>query len=93
MDLDIAERLVEAIPKQLQDVIDNFVRMQVMTVKPDSCIIDFFNEVRNCDVMSMVLKLSAVICYVNLIMWFCRGTTHILMHAHLGMEGHFAFCP
>ncbi|RWR95959.1 Hydroxyproline-rich glycoprotein family protein, putative isoform 2 [Cinnamomum micranthum f. kanehirae] len=38
------ERMVEAIPKELQEVIDDFIRMQVMTLKPDSCIIDFFND-------------------------------------------------
>ncbi|XXG51236.1 hypothetical protein AAC387_Pa02g5053 [Persea americana] len=37
-------RKVEAIPTLLQDVIDRFVRLQVMSVKPDSCIIDFFKE-------------------------------------------------
>ncbi|KAF8407562.1 hypothetical protein HHK36_006696 [Tetracentron sinense] len=35
---------IEAIPGLLQDVIERLVHMQVMTVKPDSCIIDFFNE-------------------------------------------------
>lgn len=29
----------------LQDVIERLLGMQVITVKPDSCIIDFFNEV------------------------------------------------
>ncbi|XP_015868027.3 RNA demethylase ALKBH10B isoform X2 [Ziziphus jujuba] len=38
------ERKIEAIPSLLQDVIDRLVGMQVMTVKPDSCIIDFYNE-------------------------------------------------
>ncbi|XP_058108410.1 RNA demethylase ALKBH10B-like isoform X2 [Magnolia sinica] len=38
------DRNVEAIPSLLQDVIDCFVRMQAITAKPDSCIIDFFNE-------------------------------------------------
>ncbi|XP_030453726.1 RNA demethylase ALKBH10B isoform X3 [Syzygium oleosum] len=32
------------IPALLQDVIERVVGMQIMTVKPDSCIIDFFNE-------------------------------------------------
>ncbi|KAF8015551.1 hypothetical protein BT93_H1162 [Corymbia citriodora subsp. variegata] len=32
------------IPALLQDVIELVVGMQIMTVKPDSCIIDFFNE-------------------------------------------------
>ncbi|XP_024193057.1 RNA demethylase ALKBH10B isoform X1 [Rosa chinensis] len=38
------DRRMEAIPPLLQDVIDRLVGMQVLTVKPDSCIIDFFNE-------------------------------------------------
>ncbi|XP_034922091.1 RNA demethylase ALKBH10B isoform X1 [Populus alba] len=38
------ERRVESIPALLQDVIEHFVAMQVMTMKPDSCIIDIYNE-------------------------------------------------
>uniref|UniRef100_A0A5B6ZM95 Hydroxyproline-rich glycoprotein family protein n=1 Tax=Davidia involucrata TaxID=16924 RepID=A0A5B6ZM95_DAVIN len=38
------DRRVESIPGLLQDVIERLVGMQVMTVKPDSCIIDIFNE-------------------------------------------------
>ncbi|URE44616.1 Hydroxyproline-rich glycoprotein family protein [Musa troglodytarum] len=38
------ERRVEAIPSLLQDVFDNLVQLQVLPVKPDYCIIDFFNE-------------------------------------------------
>ncbi|KAF8389679.1 hypothetical protein HHK36_024198 [Tetracentron sinense] len=37
-------RKAEAIPSLLQDVIEHLVHMKVMTEKPDSCIIDFFNE-------------------------------------------------
>ncbi|KAK9118041.1 hypothetical protein Scep_016134 [Stephania cephalantha] len=35
---------MEAIPALLKDIIEQLVLSQVMTVKPDSCIIDFFNE-------------------------------------------------
>ncbi|XP_042501848.1 RNA demethylase ALKBH10B-like isoform X2 [Macadamia integrifolia] len=38
------DRKVEAIPGLLQDVIDHLVSLQVMNVKPDSCIVDFYNE-------------------------------------------------
>ncbi|KAK1314091.1 hypothetical protein QJS10_CPA06g02312 [Acorus calamus] len=38
------ERKVEAIPSFLQDIIDRLANSQVMSVKPDSCIIDFYNE-------------------------------------------------
>uniref|UniRef100_A0A2P2M4Z0 Uncharacterized protein n=1 Tax=Rhizophora mucronata TaxID=61149 RepID=A0A2P2M4Z0_RHIMU len=38
------ERRIEAFPALLQDIIDRWVDMQVMTVKPDSCIIDIYNE-------------------------------------------------
>ncbi|KAA8529874.1 hypothetical protein F0562_034522 [Nyssa sinensis] len=38
------ERSIESIPGLLQDVIECLVGMQVATVKPDSCIIDIFNE-------------------------------------------------
>uniref|UniRef100_A0A2N9HV17 Uncharacterized protein n=1 Tax=Fagus sylvatica TaxID=28930 RepID=A0A2N9HV17_FAGSY len=37
-------RNIEPIPSLLQDVIERLVGMQIMTVKPDSCIIDFYNE-------------------------------------------------
>lgn len=35
---------IESIPVFLQDVAERLVGMQVMTTKPDSCIIDFYNE-------------------------------------------------
>ncbi|XP_037495703.1 RNA demethylase ALKBH10B [Jatropha curcas] len=38
------DRRVESIPTLLQDVIERFVNMQIMAVKPDSCIIDLYNE-------------------------------------------------
>ncbi|PIA63907.1 hypothetical protein AQUCO_00201312v1 [Aquilegia coerulea] len=38
------DRKMEAIPVLLQDVIDHLLSSQVIAVKPDSCIIDFFNE-------------------------------------------------
>ncbi|GAB2279927.1 hypothetical protein Dimus_014562 [Dionaea muscipula] len=38
------DRKVEPIPALLQDVIDRLVSMQVFPSKPDSCIIDVFNE-------------------------------------------------
>ncbi|KAJ6431628.1 hypothetical protein OIU84_019001 [Salix udensis] len=38
------DQRVESIPAMLQEVIERLVGMQVMTVKPDSCIIDIYNE-------------------------------------------------
>ncbi|XP_017699280.1 RNA demethylase ALKBH10B-like isoform X2 [Phoenix dactylifera] len=38
------DRKVEAVPSSLQDILDRVVQLQVLTVKPDYCIIDFFNE-------------------------------------------------
>uniref|UniRef100_A0A5B6ZQ57 Hydroxyproline-rich glycoprotein family protein n=1 Tax=Davidia involucrata TaxID=16924 RepID=A0A5B6ZQ57_DAVIN len=38
------DQRIESIPGLLQDVIKHLVGMQVTTVKPDSCIIDIFNE-------------------------------------------------
>ncbi|KAH7841397.1 hypothetical protein Vadar_029403 [Vaccinium darrowii] len=38
------DRRIEPIPSLLQDVIERLVGMKVMTAKPDSCIIDVFNE-------------------------------------------------
>ena len=41
----LADRRIEAIPALLQDAIVRLVDLQVMTAKPDSCIIDVYNEV------------------------------------------------
>ncbi|GMJ04522.1 hypothetical protein like AT1G14710 [Hibiscus trionum] len=38
------ERRIEAIPSLLQDAIERLVDLQVITSKPDSCIIDVYNE-------------------------------------------------
>ncbi|XP_072989912.1 RNA demethylase ALKBH10B-like isoform X2 [Typha latifolia] len=38
------ERKVGAIPRLVQDVLDHLVQRQILPVKPDYCIIDFFNE-------------------------------------------------
>ncbi|XP_021292693.1 uncharacterized protein LOC110422952 isoform X5 [Herrania umbratica] len=38
------DRRIEGIPPLLQDTIERLVNLQVMTVKPDSCIIDVYNE-------------------------------------------------
>ena len=35
---------VEPIPSLFQDIIERMVSSQVMTVKPDCCIVDFYNE-------------------------------------------------
>jgi hypothetical protein len=35
----------------LQELIDRLVGMQVLTVKPDSCIIDIYNEVTTSGIM------------------------------------------
>ncbi|KAL0540165.1 hypothetical protein IC582_024395 [Cucumis melo] len=42
--VNFTDRRIEPIPSLLQDLIDRLVGDQVMTVKPDSCIIDFYNE-------------------------------------------------
>ncbi|GMI83449.1 hypothetical protein like AT1G14710 [Hibiscus trionum] len=38
------DRRIEAIPSLLQDAIERLVDLQVITAKPDSCIIDVYNE-------------------------------------------------
>lgn len=38
------ERKVEAIPSLLQGIFDRLAQTQVLNVKPDYCVIDFFNE-------------------------------------------------
>ncbi|CAI9278759.1 unnamed protein product [Lactuca saligna] len=38
------DRKIEPIPNLFQDVIDRLITMQILTVKPDSCVIDIYNE-------------------------------------------------
>ncbi|XP_028767081.1 RNA demethylase ALKBH10B isoform X1 [Neltuma alba] len=38
------DKKVESIPASFQDIIERLVASQVMTVKPDACIVDFYNE-------------------------------------------------
>ncbi|KVH96381.1 hypothetical protein Ccrd_001535 [Cynara cardunculus var. scolymus] len=52
------DRRIEPIPSLFQDVIEGLMAMQVLTVKPDSCIIDIFNEVKNS--LSLVLLNTTV---------------------------------
>ncbi|RZC61802.1 hypothetical protein C5167_023544 [Papaver somniferum] len=40
----VTDRRKEPIPDILQDVIERLVQAQVINMKPDSCIIDYFNE-------------------------------------------------
>lgn len=53
----LADRRIEAIPALLQDAIDRLVDSQVMTAKPDSCIIDVYNEVGK-DALMVLYRLS-----------------------------------
>ncbi|CAH8353802.1 unnamed protein product [Eruca vesicaria subsp. sativa] len=43
-DESIKGRKIEPIPSFLSDIIERFVSKQIIPVKPDACIIDFFNE-------------------------------------------------
>lgn len=45
--VNFTDRRIESIPSLIQDLIDRIVAEQMMTVKPDSCIVDFYNEVAN----------------------------------------------
>ncbi|KAJ7974774.1 Oxidoreductase, 2OG-Fe(II) oxygenase family protein [Quillaja saponaria] len=38
------ERKIESIPVFIQDIVDDLAAKQILTVKPDACIIDFYNE-------------------------------------------------
>jgi len=35
-------------PSLFQDIIERMAASQVMSVKPDACIVDFYNEVASC---------------------------------------------
>ncbi|XP_042471357.1 RNA demethylase ALKBH10B-like isoform X2 [Zingiber officinale] len=39
-------RMIEAVPSQLDSIFDCLVQLQVLPVKPDFCLIDFFHEAR-----------------------------------------------
>ncbi|KAK9074910.1 hypothetical protein SSX86_003229 [Deinandra increscens subsp. villosa] len=41
---EVTNRQIEPIPSLFQDVIERLMAMQILTVKPDSCIIDIFSE-------------------------------------------------
>jgi len=41
----MTDKKVESIPSLFEDIIERLAASQVMTVKPDACIVDFFNEV------------------------------------------------
>ncbi|ESQ35333.1 hypothetical protein EUTSA_v10007113mg [Eutrema salsugineum] len=43
-DESIKDRRIEPIPSFLSDIIERLVSKQILPVKPDACIIDFFNE-------------------------------------------------
>lgn len=43
--IEFTDRKTEAIPGLFQDVIDQLSAMQVLSMKPDACVIDIFNEV------------------------------------------------
>lgn len=40
------DRRIEPIPSALSDIIERLVSKQIIPVKPDACIIDFFSEVK-----------------------------------------------
>jgi hypothetical protein len=42
----IKDRRIEPIPSALSDIIERLVSKQIIPVKPDACIIDFFSEVK-----------------------------------------------
>ncbi|KAJ1393734.1 Alpha-ketoglutarate-dependent dioxygenase AlkB-like superfamily [Sesbania bispinosa] len=42
--LNLTDKNVESIPSLFQDIIERMAALQVMTVKPDACIVDFYNE-------------------------------------------------
>jgi len=44
----MTEKNIESMPSLLQDIIERMTASQVMTVKPDACIVDFYNEVASC---------------------------------------------
>lgn len=45
--LNLVDINVESIPPLFQDIIERLVSSQVMTSKPDACVVDFFNEVES----------------------------------------------
>lgn len=53
-----ADRKIEPIPVLLQDLIESLMSKQVFPVKPDSCMIDIFNEVASDYIFPAVMFFS-----------------------------------
>jgi hypothetical protein len=87
--INFAERKTEAIPALLQDVIERLVGMQIVTVKPDSCIIDFYNEVVNNGTF-FCIKVCDLPSWPNFMVIVCRVITRSRTTFHTGLGGLFA---
>jgi hypothetical protein len=46
--MNLTDKNVESMPSLFQDIIERMAASQVMSVKPDACIVDFYNEVASC---------------------------------------------
>lgn len=45
LQINFADHKPESIPALLHDVIERLLNVQAISVKPDSCVVDIFNEV------------------------------------------------
>jgi hypothetical protein len=43
--MNLTDKNFESIPSLFQDIVERMAASKVMTVKPDACIVDFYNEV------------------------------------------------
>lgn len=85
---EISERRIEPIPGLLQDVIDRFIALQVITVEPDCCIVDFFNEVSKIFYRNNLVQCQAALIRFS---YSIRVITHSLICGRVDMEGQFVF--
>ena len=87
--LNLADKNVEPIPSLFQDIIERMISSQVMTVKPDACIVDFYNEV---DALFCFLFVGGFILVSNLLRQPDIATVYrVIIHSptigHIGLEG------
>lgn len=85
--VNFADPKIEPIPVALQDVIERLLTKNVVSAKPDSAIIDIFNEVPYDSSAFCVLIICINVDRTNLLPHTYRVITHSLISGHNGMEG------
>ena len=85
--INFADPKIEPIPVALQDVVERLLNKNVVSTKPDSAIIDIFNEVPYDSSAFYVLIICIEVDISNLLLRFYRVITLSLISGHNGLEG------